>query len=108
VISALGIGFWTDDGPTGSYSGETSRSGRLRERGADALAAGCPKTRFLNRSQVTDSAYPEFLILDAHKELFFGQSFRIRAADYFRATRGLERVLIVRITADVTANKNVE
>jgi hypothetical protein len=44
--------------------------GKLRERGADALGTGCPKTPLLPRSQVTDSVCPEFLVLDAHKELF--------------------------------------
>src|SRR6266852_7473583 len=41
--------------------------------GPDALGTGCPKTPLLPRSQVTDSVCPEFPVLDAHKELFFGK-----------------------------------
>ncbi len=57
----------------GSSDLDKSGSEKLRERGADALGTGCPKTPLLSRSQVTDSMCPEFPALDAHKELFLGR-----------------------------------
>ncbi len=56
----------------GSSDPDKSGSEKLRERGADALGTGCPKTPLLSRSQVTDSMCPEFPALDAHKELVLG------------------------------------
>ena len=49
-----------------------SASGKLRERGADALGMVCPKTPLPPRSQVTDSVWPEFPVLDAHKHMIVG------------------------------------
>ncbi len=74
--------FWANDRGIRTYSSswrdgctfvKLSASGKLLERGADALAQAAQKPPLPHWSQVTDSVCPEFPVLVAHKELFLGK-----------------------------------
>jgi hypothetical protein len=53
--------------------GKKSRSGKSGQRSVDTISGrACPETSLPPRPQVTDSEQPQFLDLDAHKELFVG------------------------------------